>query len=619
MALRPEMASLSPAVDGREWYHRLSSEMSDSIQVVRTLARLDGDASPVVAVESRPRTPIIGEGASGNGLPVGSSPVSTRSATPKWRNENVLDVALLVALSLVCGSAGAQEQGGEPYVNMQQTPPAAPASSTASDSPAVVRGWRFGPYLNVRETLTNNVGLAPSGSAKSDLVSEITPGIRIDGKGGRTSLNGFIALPSLVYASSGSENNQVYPSANILGDVEAIDKFFYVEAAASATPQFFSPFGAQPGNLSNVTQNRYTSTSYSVSPYVQGTSFGNITYLLRNNNTWTNQNDTPVQTNNSYMNQWLGNVSSPVAPLGWAVDVDRTDVRFKSQDPQLTQLARARLEYKVIPPVQVMISGGYEDNQYSVTDYKGAIYGAGLQWKPTQRTSLEGKWEHRFFGSSYLFTLDHRTPLSVWNVRVSRNITSYPELVVSLPGGGNVQGLLNEAFSSTIRDPTQRQAAVDRFIRDRNLPAVLSNPVNQYTQQITLVDYQSATFGLLAVRNTIFFTVYNSKSVPILGSGTSLLTELTSNDNTQRGGSVTWTHKLTPLTNLNATAQTSKTFTNGAQTDKATQSDFRLTLNSPLTARTSVYGGARYQVYRFDGTSDYNETAVFAGLNYVFR
>ena len=48
-----------------------------------------------------------------------------------------------------------------------------------------------------------------------------------------------------------------------------------------------------------------------------------------------------------------------------------------------------------------MMSGGYEDNRYSVTDYSGAIYGAGLQWKPTERTSLDAKWEHRFFGSSY--------------------------------------------------------------------------------------------------------------------------------------------------------------------------------------------------------------------------
>lgn len=590
------------------------------MKVVRAVPQIDGNAWPVFAAGSRPSSPIIGDAPFGSGIRVvGSSLLANRLEIMKCGKEDLLAIALPLALSLVTGSVGAQEQPAEPSVNVQQTP--LPASAlTASDSPAVVRGWRFEPYLNVRETLTNNVSLAPSGSAKSDLVSEITPGIRINGKGARTSLNGFIASPAVVYARSGSENNQVYPSANILGNLEAIEKFFYVEAAASATPQFFSPFGAQPANLSNTTQNRYTSTSYSVSPYIQGTALGDIAYLLRNNNTWTHQSDTPIQTENSYLNQWLGNVSSPVAPLGWAVDVERTDVRFKNQDSQLTQLARARLEYKVIPQVQVMISGGYEDNRYSVTDYKGAIYGAGLQWRPTERTALEGKWEHRFFGSSYLFTLDHRTPLSVWNVRVSRNITSYPERVVALPAGGNVQAMLNDAFLSRISDPVQRQAAVERFIRDQNLPAVLSNPVNLYSQQITLVDYQSATFGLLAVRNTIFFTVFNSKSVPILGSGTPLPTGLTlSNDNTQRGGSVTWTHKLTPLANLNATAQTVRTFTNGAQTDKATQSDFRVMISSPLTARTSVYGGARYQIYRFDGTSDYDEAAVFAGLSYVFR
>lgn len=550
---------------------------------------------------------------------VGSTKTAVRSATSKWPDLNLLDVFLLAAFSLVSGSASAQEQGRGPLINMQQ-PLSSDVASVAGSASAVSRGWRFEPYVNALETFTNNVNLAPSGNAKGDLVSEITPGIRINGKGGRTSLNGFIAAPIVIYARSDSENNQVYPSANLVGNVEAVEKLFYVEAAGSVTQQFFTPFAAQPGSLSSVTQNRYTSTSYRVSPYIKGAALGDITYLLRNNNTWTNQKDTPIETNSSYYNQWLGNVSSPVAPLGWAVDFDRTDVRFKNQDPQLTQLVRARLEYKVIPQLQVTMGAGYEDNRYSVTDYKGAIYGAGLQWSPTSRTSLAGNWEHRFFGSSYLLTANHRTPFTVWNVRVSRNITSYPEQVVALPAGGNVQGLLSDAFSSKIPDPAQRQAAVNQFIQQRGLPSVLSNPVNLYTQQITLQNYQSATFGLLAVRNTIFFTVFNSKTSAIVGSGTPLpLGPNSSTDTTQRGGSITWSHKVTPLINLNATAQTSKTFANDAQADKTTQSDFRLTIISPLTARTSVYGGAGYQVFRSNDTSDYNEATVFAGLNHVFR
>lgn len=593
-------------------------DMSDLSEVDCRIAWINGDAAAFCAPRTGPDLESTSAGKTNNGSSVRPPLILRSPATPKWCDKKVLEIALLASLSVVSGSAGAQEQAPEPSGNLRPTPSA--ARSIAGDGTTAAKAWRLEPYVNVRETFTDNVSLAPSGGAKSDLISEITPGIRINGKGRRTSLNGFVASPIVVYARSGSENNQVYPSANILGNLEAIDSFLYVEAAASATPQFFSPFGSQSGNLSNVNQNRYTSTSYSVNPYIQGTMPGNISYLLRNNNTWTKQSDTSIETDDSYHNQWLGNVSSPVAPLGWAIDVDRTEVRFKSRDSELTQLARARLEYRVSPQVQVMMSGGYEDNRYSDSNYSGSIYGVGLQWRPTERTSVDAKWEHRFFGSSYSLGADHRTPLSVWNVRVSRNITSYPEQVVALPVGGNIQGLLNQAFLSRISDPVQRQAAVDRFIQERNLPTALSSPVNIYTQQITLVNYQSATFGLLAVRNTIFFTVYNSKSVPISGSGSPLPPGLTfSNDNTQRGASVTWTHKLTPLTNLNATAQTSKTFTNGSHADKATQSELRVMINSPLTAKASLYGGARYQVYRFDGTSDYDEAAIFAGLNYVFR
>ena len=38
------------------------------------------------------------------------------------------------------------------------------------------------------------------------------------------------------------------------------------------------------------------------------------------------------------------------------------------------------------------------------------IYGAGLQWSPSDRTQVTGFWEHRFFGSSYSAQINHRLP-----------------------------------------------------------------------------------------------------------------------------------------------------------------------------------------------------------------
>src|SRR5215472_16747427 len=132
-----------------------------------------------------------------------------------------------------------------------------------------------------------------------------------------------------------------------------------------------------------------------------------------------------------------------------------------------------------------------------------------MAWRPSERTNAAATWEHRFVGSSYLIAFDHRMPKSAFNVRISRNITSYPQKVASLPAGGNVSNLLNAILTSTIPDPTQRQTAVEQIIQNAGLPQVLGNPVNLYTQQITLQQYQTISYGILGVNNTVFFSLYN--------------------------------------------------------------------------------------------------------------
>ena len=130
--------------------------------------------------------------------------------------------------------------------------------------------FRVVPSVTVLETLTNNVNLAPSRKARADLVTEITPRVSISETGARTRLSGTVSVPIVLYASTGSQNNSVYGQANLTGNVEAIEKFFFVDAAVSVSQQYFSPFGAQPLGLANATQNRYTAESYSVSRTFRG-------------------------------------------------------------------------------------------------------------------------------------------------------------------------------------------------------------------------------------------------------------------------------------------------------------------------------------------------------------
>jgi uncharacterized protein (PEP-CTERM system associated) len=561
-------------------------------------------------------------------------------AQPRWRSSAAL-IAGLVALGAPPTQAQILRDGpgadGSPVYLAQVQGPFSPgiggsaggvnAPGGAYGQPTVTpAGTTFGvrarpivASIGLTETLTNNVALASSAEAKSDLVTELVPQLTINEVGAHASLNGFVAAPITLYART-KENDQLYPSIGLLGKIEALDRYLFVEGAVSVSQQYFSPFGAQPAGLTNATANRYTSATYRVSPYIQGTTPGNVRYELRNNNLWTNFYGAPATTSNAYYAQWLGNIASPVAPFGWAADYERDSVKFEGQGPLVTNLGRGRLLYQPEAQLQLSASGGYEDNRYTFTNNHGPIYGAGLRWSPSPRANLVANWEHRFFGSAYSFSFDDRGPLSAISVRASRGISSYPQQFLSLPATGNVALLLDAIFISQIPDPAQRQQFVAGLIQDRGLPNSLTGPVNLYTQQILLFESASATLGLLGARNSVFLTGFYLRSEPISGAGTPLPPILVGGtNNTQKGVSLTWTHNFTALLTLNASATGLQTAANAPLVGKTSQGIVSVTATRSLSPDTRVFAGARYQKANSDVATDYTEAAIFAGLFYTFK
>lgn len=509
---------------------------------------------------------------------------------------------------------------------MPRVPPLLPLLAAAAlalpATRALAQKWEWTPSIGLQETLTNNVDLVPTSQRQSDLVTQITPALAVKGVGDHTRLEGFVSVPVLLYARTGAENNYVYPTANLLGDVNFFDRVFHIEGQVNVSQQFFTPFGAQPGDLANATDNRYMSTSYRVSPYVAGNYGNNMTYEIRSNNTWTNLSNAPTATDNAFTTEFLARTSTAQDQLlGWSASYDYADTKFTNQPNSIiTQIARVAPYYSVTPQFRVDASVGYEDNQYQLTSSQGAIYGVGFRWRPTERTDVVGKWEHRFFGSSYLFTFDHRTPLTVWNVQFSRNITTYPQQLASLAAGTNVAGYLNNLFLSAYPDPDQRQQFVEQFMRDRGLVPVLTSPVTLYTEQILLQQQQSATVGLIGARNTVFFNVFNVRSEPISAAGTPLPPSLFSaNDNTQTGGSVVWTNRLTPAVTMTSTFTLLRTDANAPLAGSTNQGYASVNLSTSITARTTGFVGVRYQALASNISNDYNESAVLAGIVYTLR
>lgn len=491
---------------------------------------------------------------------------------------------------------------------------------TLAAAPLQAQSWKVEPAFSAQETLTNNVNLVSDENRRSDWVTQLTPSLRVTEKGARTSLIGFVSLPVLLYARTGSENNNVYPSADLLGDLALVENWLHVEGQVTVSQQYFNPFGGQPLGLDNATQNRYQSETYRITPYVKGVTPGNISYELRNNNVWTNVQNTPVNADDFRYTQFKGNAAQTETTTGWQADFDVNDVTINNRDKFRSRLIRLQPVFKVDPQLKLVGTVGYEENHFPTDESSNGIYGGAFDWRPTPRTTVTGSLEHRYFGPGYLFSFDHRTPLSVWTLRISRSTSSFPQQLANLPAGGDVSALLNNLFLTTIPDPALRQQAIDQFIRDRGLPSVLASPLNLYSQQVFLQESQTASVGLLGTRNTVVLTIFNIKSQPISASGDALTLPVNFGDNSRETGiSLVWSHKLTPAVVIDATIERFRTIANQPLEGRTNQTALRVAVSTPLSAKTTMFGGARYQTLSSDVATNYNETAAFIGVTYTFH
>src|SRR2546430_15731655 len=159
-----------------------------------------------------------------------------------------------VRTSLMAVCAGPARRVFRPRV-LQVLRQAAYSSLVVFTTSAQAETWRFEPSIGVEETLTNNVNLAPNDTRRGDLVTQLTPGFRVAETGAHTSLSGFVSLPILLYARTGSENNKVEPQVNLLGNWEVAERFFFVESAINVNQQYLTPFSVRSESTANAINN----------------------------------------------------------------------------------------------------------------------------------------------------------------------------------------------------------------------------------------------------------------------------------------------------------------------------------------------------------------------------
>jgi len=471
----------------------------------------------------------------------------------------------------------------------------------------------------------------PGAGQSSDYWStSLTGTLGIHGEGARLKLNGTFSLTEVLYSGNGYTNSFA-PNVSASATLEAIEKFFWVDATANVSQSYVSPFGPQPANLTVPTANRYTAQSYSVSPYVKGQIDSNTSYSVRDDNVWTPSSTyggSSLSVPTTYWNNLNGNVNT-IRGL-WGLTLQYSGQYYNNAvntGAYVVQVVRGIASYQIDPQLDVSARGGYESDRFpGVTTFattEDSFYGAGAHWRPTERTDLNGYWEHHFYGSNYDWVLTHRLPNVALSASFTRGLTSYPQLALVIPAGVTVAQFLDLAFTTRIPDPAERAQAVAQFLAQTGFPPTLASPVNVYGQSITLQQTANLSAVWVGALNTLGFTVFQVQSEAVSGQGSALPPALQFNQNyTETGAGVNYSHRLTGFTNLSATATYYRTTPHGTNNTLANAStdnfNASVSLSTQFTPKTS--GSVSVSYFKFDtsGAPSSATTSIYASISHSF-
>lgn len=516
-------------------------------------------------------------------------------------------------------TAGTSSAGTPTVSNQTGRPKEDPTELTDSDK----RAWTIKPRVSLRETLTDNVSINRSTNGKeSDLITELTPGIRIEARTQR--LKGYFDYALLGQFYAKTDYSRTQNSLNTFGTFEAIDNWLFLDFSGIIAQQTISAFGAQSPSSSTINNNSTETSTYRISPYIRGQLAGTTDYILRYNRSTTHS-----QTGQVFdldLSQWTGQLkgSTFFRNLTWTVDGNQQTADYARGRKTEAELARLMLTYSVLPQLRISGSGGWESNNYASRDQEtNTTYGYGFDWTPTERTRFSAFKEHRFFGDGHRLSFNHRFPMSSITISDTRDVSVMPNQFATV-GLGSTYDLFYPQFSQTCSERlggSPDQAQIDRCVLAL-FDALGIQPNTQVTSgymttRATIQRRQQVAFALFGARNSLTLLANRGENQSTLAAS-SLPDDLDKVSSIrQQGISLNYTHRLSALSNLNASVSRQESTGGGLSSLKTSLTLFQVNVSTKIGAKTN--GMLSLRRSEFDSTTNpYTENALFGSISYVY-
>jgi uncharacterized protein (PEP-CTERM system associated) len=470
------------------------------------------------------------------------------------------------------------------------------------------------PNASVTQTFTDNYLL--SGAAKSsDSISRLAVGVNLTGQTGLMQGHLEYTLSGSIYARH-HDRNTTENALNASLSAELIENRAKVDASATMGRSAISAFGVQPssGGLrnSNVTELR----TVQVKPSFHGPLGAGLVYTAVLGLTATDAADTQIgDTVSSMASLHLG----PASPglITWSLDASHTKSDFKvgrlTEDNRVFGSLSSRLD--ALDLEVHANAGGEQTNMSSLRRETYRNWGGGMVWAPSPRTRVAADVDERFYGKSHSVSAEYRTPLTVWQWRDSRSLSTGTGQ--SSGGQSTAFDLFFAQFASVEPDPVKRAELARAFLQSRGIDPGTTISTGSLNSAVTVQDQQSFSLAVQGVRDVLTVSATRGKTRrldPIVGTPG----DLANTDSiTVRGLSLDLAHRLTTDASISLNLNSQQ-----GHGELATQSNRQrqlgLNFTMRLTAQSSMALGWRRALYENASTVPFDETAFFATFGLRF-
>lgn len=475
--------------------------------------------------------------------------------------------------------------------------------------------------ITARETATNNANYGIGPLSQSDDLTELVPAIVLRSVSPRLTVNGNLMVDAIDYRRD-TEPDRVLPNGGFEGLLDVYDGHFYVDAAASASQYRAAIFGVNPEVPT--TYDTFTTTNERLSPIYKGALPGGVLFVVRADESWIRglgSGSGAADIDSNLARESLDMDSAP-RPFGWSAHAESSQTSYIATDIPTTRETLARFIAKGAFAEEWILGlrAGVEQENFLRNTGARAIAGAGLDWQPSQRTSLEVDAERRFFGAGWTYAVKHVVSTFGLELQGGRDVLTTAESIFATPATGHDMAQLVDAMLlSTTPDPIERAREVQQLLAQQELPDSNAAAYKVFEPTPVQITEHRGALTWIGRRNSASLSAYAVRTVLPGDISPAYVSPDFVGENAQRGLALSLSHRLTEDTTLTGIGRV--TITDGVGATKGLytrQNSLSLQLTHRLGPRTDVFAGARVQAIESDVTAQARERAVLVGATHHF-